>query len=54
MNLNWLECLGVMMIFFIVSIAIIFIYYTLKDIIDKWKTFRRNVRPFCGVYLHGY
>ncbi len=54
MNLNCLEYLGVMMILFIVSIAIIFIYYTIKDIIGKWKKLNRNRCPFCGAYLRGY
>lgn len=42
------------MIFFIISNAIIVIYYIVKDIISKWKAIHRNACPFCGVYLHGY
>lgn len=42
------------MIFLITSIAIISIYYIIKDIIDKWKKLNRNRCPFCGAYLRGY
>lgn len=54
MNLNVLEYLGVIMIFFIVSITIVCLYYAIKDAFDSWKMRHRNKCPFCGAYLHGY
>lgn len=54
MNLNFLEILGVIMILFVVSIAVLCLYYLIKDTVDKWKKFYRNKCPFCGAYLHGY
>nr|DAV15018.1 MAG TPA: 30S ribosomal protein S11 [Caudoviricetes sp.] len=54
MKLNFLEFLGVMMIVLIVFIAILCLYYLIKDTINKWKEKYRNECPFCGAYLHGY
>lgn len=54
MNLNVLEYLGVIMIFFIVSITVICLYYAIKDAFDGWKKHHRNKCPFCGAYLYGY
>lgn len=54
MTLNFLEYLGIITIFLIVSIAAICLYYLIKDFIDKWKTLHRSKCPFCGVYLRGY
>lgn len=54
MNLNFLEVLGVIMIFMVVSIAIVCLYYLLKDAIDCWKVLHQNKCPSCGAYLHGY
>ena len=54
MTLNFLEYLGIITIFLIVSIAAICLYYLIKDFIDKWKTLTSMKCPFCGVYLRGY
>ena len=54
MKLNFLEFLGVMMIVLIVFVAILCLYYLIKDTINKWKEKYRNECPFCGAYLHGY
>lgn len=54
MNLNFLEFLGVMMIILIASIAIICLYYLIKDTVNEWKEKHQNECPFCGAYLHGY
>lgn len=54
MDLNFLETLGILMIFFVVSCIAVCLYYSIKDGIDAWKKLHRNKCPFCGVYLHGY
>ena len=54
MGLNFLETLGILMIFFIVSCIAVCLYYVIKDGIDAWKKLHRNKCPFCGAYLHGY
>ena len=54
MSLNYLETLGVLMIFLMVSLTVIFIYYTIKDFICKWKRIHQIRCPFCKSYLHGY
>lgn len=54
MGLNFLENLGILTIFFVVSCIAICLYYVIKDRIDAWKKLHRNKCPFCGVYLHGY
>ena len=54
MDLNFLECLGVIMALILVYGSIICLYYLIKDAIDKWKEVYRNKCPFCGAYLHGY
>lgn len=54
MQLNFLEFLGVLMIFFAVSITVVTAYYLIKDAISAWKRNHRKKCPFCGVYLHGY
>lgn len=54
MTLNFLEYLGILMIFLIVSVTAICLYYLIKDIIDSWKILHRSKCPFCGAYLHGY
>ena len=54
MQLNFLECLGVLMIFFLLSIVIVIAYYSIKDAINAWKEIHRNKCSFCGVYSHGY
>lgn len=61
MKLNFLETLGVLMIFFFISIIVIIIsciikdaVCAIKDIVDVRKKARQKKCPFCGVYLRGY
>ena len=54
MHLNFLESLGVLMLFFFVSIIVVIAYYAIKDAINNWKKTYRKKCPFCGAYLHGY
>lgn len=61
MHLNFLESLGVLMIFFFISIIVIIVFYiikdavcAIKDTVDARKKARQKKCPFCGVYLQGY
>lgn len=54
MHLNFLESLGVLMIFFVFGIVVIIVSCVIKDAVDAWKKHHRNKCPFCGVYLRGY
>lgn len=54
MDLNFLEFLGILMIFCVIFCIAICVYYLIKDSVDAWKVLHRNKCPFCGVYSHGY
>ena len=54
MHLNFLESLGVLMIFFFISIIVIIVSCVIKDTVDARKKARQKKCPFCGVYLQGY
>lgn len=54
MKLNFLESLGVLMLFLFISTIIVIISCAIKDTVDAWKKAHRNKCPFCGVYLRGY
>lgn len=54
MNLNFLECLGIIMCIFIVYFSALCLYWIIKDAIDERKKYHIKQCSFCGVYLHGY